>query len=476
MFTFHCCVPRDMTDSLIPVHVGLMGHIDHGKTTLARVLSEHVSTAGLDKHPQAQERGITIDLGFTMFVLEKYLVTLVDAPGHADLIRSVVAGANIIDTAILAVAADEGPKIQTGEHLVVLSSMGIDSLVVAITKTDIATDDRIAQIESKMRMIVADAGFKKVEYVRVSAHENVGIESLREALLRVLVPRVRDAKGSLLMPIDHAFLVKGHGTVVTGTVVRGVLAEGALVEIAPLGISSRVRSIETFSHNRFQASAGDRVGINIPEVDPALISRGDYLCTPKSIPTSDCVYVHISVNPLYNGRITKNLVMSVALGMPVSTGQIIPFQATGDRRIMLDSVEGPEFDAALALQKPVAIDAHARVLLLRTDLPPNHMRIVGSGIITKIPDTIVLQRRKVRTGKVQRIREHDALVEGLASSKKIAESLEGLRVRTRSGVDGIIRATFGTRGVVSVEFDTSIERDEQVDYERLVEETYSFGP
>ncbi|RDE16379.1 MAG: selenocysteine-specific translation elongation factor [Candidatus Thorarchaeota archaeon] len=476
MSASHCCVPRDMMDSLIPVHVGLMGHIDHGKTALARVLSEQVSTAGLDRHPQAQERGITIDLGFTMFVLENYLVTLVDSPGHADLIRSVVAGASIIDTAILAVAADEGPKIQTGEHLVVLSSMGIDSLVVAITKIDAAANDQIVQIEAKMRKIVADAGFKKVEYVRVSAHKNEGIDRLRKALLRVLVPRVRDVNGSLLIPIDHAFPVKGHGTVATGTIVRGRLAEGALVEIAPLGISSRVRSIETFSHNRSQASAGDRVGINIPEVDSTLISRGDYLCSPKSIPTSDCVHVHIHVNPLYNGRITKNLVVSAALGMPITTGQIIPFQVVGGRRVVVDSVEEPEFDAALALQKPVAVYAHARVLLVRTDLPPTQMRIIGSGIITEIPDSIMLQRRKVRTGKVQRVRGHDVLVEGLASSKKAAESLIGLRVRTRGGVDGIIRATFGTRGVVSVEFETPIEKNEEVDYERFVEETYSFGP
>ncbi|MFW9927154.1 MAG: GTP-binding protein, partial [Candidatus Thorarchaeota archaeon] len=95
-------------ENLVPVHVGLMGHIDHGKTALAKALSSKVSTAGLDKHPQAKQRGITIDLGFTMFKMDKLLVTLVDAPGHADLIRSVVAGANIIDAAILVIAADEG--------------------------------------------------------------------------------------------------------------------------------------------------------------------------------------------------------------------------------------------------------------------------------------------------------------------------------------------------------------------------------
>ncbi|RLI58406.1 MAG: selenocysteine-specific translation elongation factor, partial [Candidatus Thorarchaeota archaeon] len=66
-----------MSRGLISVHVGLMGHIDHGKTALARAISEKVSTAGLDKHPQSQQRGITIDLGFTMFVLDRYMVTLV---------------------------------------------------------------------------------------------------------------------------------------------------------------------------------------------------------------------------------------------------------------------------------------------------------------------------------------------------------------------------------------------------------------
>ena len=149
-------------DTLVPVHVGLMGHIDHGKTALARVLSEKVSTAGLDKHPQAKRRGITIDLGFTMFELDKYLVTLVDAPGHADLIRSVVAGSNIIDAAILVVAADEGPKIQTGEHLVVLQAMGVDNILVALTKTDLVKQERISNVEKQMKKILIDTSFDKL--------------------------------------------------------------------------------------------------------------------------------------------------------------------------------------------------------------------------------------------------------------------------------------------------------------------------
>ena len=157
-------------DNLVPVHVGLMGHIDHGKTALAKALSEKVSTAGLDRHPQAQKRGITIDLGFTMFELDNYLVTLVDAPGHADLIRSVVAGANIIDSAILVVAADEGPMVQTGEHVVVLQSMGVDSIVVALTKTDLVNESQLADTEQKIRLILADTRFSEAPIIQVSAH------------------------------------------------------------------------------------------------------------------------------------------------------------------------------------------------------------------------------------------------------------------------------------------------------------------
>lgn len=463
-------------DSLVPVHIGLMGHIDHGKTALARAISEHVSTAGLDKHPQAQERGITIDLGFTMFVLDKYLVTLVDAPGHADLIGSVVAGANIIDTAILTVAADEGPKVQTGEHLLVLRSLNIDSVVIAITKSELADDKRLAEVEVMMKKIVEEAGFEKVEYVRVSSHTDRGIDDLRKAHLKVIVSKTRIAEGPVLMPIDHAFSVKGHGTVVTGTILRGHLSTNDPVEFSPIGLTSKVRSIQTFGSSRLEASAGDRVGVNTPEIDHEQITRGDYLGTPKTIPISDAVMIHTKINPLYQGRITKKMVISVAIGMPMITAQIIPFEVKDGLRVVLDDVKIGDFQAALALQRPIAIDTSAKVILLRTDLPPTQMRIIGSGSVLEIQEKIFLNKRKIRVGKVQRVREDDILVEGLASNKSVAESIIGAHVNSVSGADGIIRATFGTRGVVSITFDRDVKKDEEVRYERLVEEEYSFGP
>jgi selenocysteine-specific elongation factor len=462
-------------DNLVPVHVGLMGHIDHGKTALAKAISEKVSTAGLDKHPQAQQRGITIDLGFTMFVLDKFLVTLVDAPGHADLIRSVVAGSNIIDAAILVVAADEGPMIQTGEHLVVLQSMGVERIIVALTKTDLVTHEKLTNVEEKIRTILADTSFTDTEFVRISALKGEGIDELRAALLQVLTPRDRDSENPLSIPIDHAFPVKGHGTVVTGTIQRGSIRIGETVEIAPLGKTSRIRSIQTFGNAREIASAGDRVGVNIPEIDDTEIARGDYLCSPGSMTRATSFIARLKANPLYRGRITRRMTVSVSVGMPAVTGQIIPFTVNNKTKVVQEMTETNEFQAALLLQKPIALTKGTKVLLLRTDLPPSQMRIIGSGEVVDIPEKIILSRPRVRAGKVKRIRDSDVLVEGLASSKEVAEGLVGSAVSSNSGVVGVIRQPFGTRGVVAVEFEGPVKESETVNYQRLTEEEYSFG-
>lgn len=135
--------------NLIPIHIGLMGHIDAGKTAIARCFTEIISTAGLDKHSQSQARGITIDLGFTFFQLEKYMITLVDAPGHADLIKSVVSAAKIIDMAILVIDATKGPQVQTGEHLLILDMLKIPHVFVLINKIDLIAQAKIAELQEK---------------------------------------------------------------------------------------------------------------------------------------------------------------------------------------------------------------------------------------------------------------------------------------------------------------------------------------
>lgn len=461
--------------NLIPVHVGLVGHIDHGKTELAKCLSEKVFTAGLDKHPQSRKRGITIDLGFSMFSSDKYLVTLVDAPGHADLIRSVVAGASIIDAAILTVAADEGVQIQTIEHATVLKAMAIDKLLVAITKTDLVENEQVQQVSREVEGIAKRLKLEPVDYIPVSAETGAGIQKLREILVDSLTSPNRENEGPLRIPIDHAFPVTGHGTVLTGTILRGSLSTGDAVQLVPGGSRATVRTIQTFGQERESATAGDRVGVNAPAFDHNRIERGNYLCTPDSMKTAESLLIGVELNPGYEGRITARMVVNATIGMSSVTAEIVPFREMNGRRITIEEPQERVFEAALLLKEKVPAEIGNRVLLMRTDMPVTSMRIVGCGIIGDLMNVVTLHHVRTRNGEISRIRDEDVLIEGLARSKQKAQSLKGQTVRTENGAKGRILEAFGTRGVVIVTFEDEVELKEEVVLEDYTEEEYRFG-
>lgn len=129
------------------INIGILGHVDSGKTTLAKVLSQVSSTAAFDKTPQSKQRGITLDLGFSSFSIpipdhlksqcytDNLQVTLVDCPGHASLIRTIIGGAQIIDMVLLVVDATKGIQTQTAECIVV-AEITCDRMVVVLNKID----------------------------------------------------------------------------------------------------------------------------------------------------------------------------------------------------------------------------------------------------------------------------------------------------------------------------------------------------
>lgn len=229
------CLPKELPPGRVMLHVGLFGHVDHGKTKLAACLTEKASTAALDKHPEAQRRQMTIDMGFSAFHLGGYLVTLVDLPGHHSLIKQAMAGANIIDMGVLVVAADEGPDVQTLEHLRILNALGIGKLVVALNKTDLVDEKRLSQVKSDVEVMLGRTRFAGAPVVYVSAIRQEGIDKLRDALHAEVSVPVRQWSGDLKFPIDHAFSIAGIGTVVTGTVLRGRVKGGGLGGNSSLG-------------------------------------------------------------------------------------------------------------------------------------------------------------------------------------------------------------------------------------------------
>lgn len=449
----------------VPINVGLLGHIDHGKTEVARALSEVVSTAGLDKHPQAQERGISIDLGFTSFHLNGYLVTLVDAPGHAELIRSVVAGANIIDAAILVVAADEGPKIQTGEHIIILQSFGITKIVVALSKTDLVSPEKLETVKRQVKSVLKDTTLEGSPIIPVSAVTGEGIEALKNALNNILSPPRREIEGPFKMPIDHAFRIKGAGTVMTGTIHRGKVSLGDEIEIMPIKQTAKVRSIQTFRESREEAQAGDRVGVSVTGPEPEKIHRGCYAGKPGSLTVTDQLIGSIQMNKLFKYPLHPGIQVHLTVGMPTVSATVIPFKRFEGKHLLIEEVEsGDTFDALFRLGESVVAEEGTPILISRLDLPPTILRIAGSGKVTDPrPREIEFFTEKTKKGRVKTpVHPKGSVVVGLAQTRYGAEKLLKETSTTEKGTQGKVVSTFGGKGSVIIKFEKPVSEGEAV--------------
>ncbi|MHA1379387.1 MAG: selenocysteine-specific translation elongation factor [Candidatus Helarchaeota archaeon] len=441
------------------INVALLGHIDHGKTKLAEKLSETISTAGLDKHPEEQERGISIDIGFTAFRLNEYLVALVDAPGHADLIRNVVAASSISDAAILVIAADEGPMIQTGEHIVILDSLGIHNVLVALNKIDLVKNDEIKEKIDEIRNLLKETSFPNAPIIPISAKTGKGIVELKNNLYSILSPPRRQIDGKFKMPIDHAFPIKGTGTIITGTILRGKISIGDKIEIIPLKIKVKIKGIQIFKKIVQMAEAGDRVGLAIPGVDHHKISRGYYASAINSLQTTKEIIIKGKVNPLFKKTIKSGMRVHLTIGMPTVSAFIYPFKIENSKRVLIDKISAnQDFYAYLKLDKMVPIEKGDIILVSRLELPPTTLRIVGNGIVEDPnPQELEFYKFSTRKGTLRYVTDQNGLiqryvVDGLAQSKIGAEKILKKEILTENGELGRIVSTFGTKGAVTAEF------------------------
>ncbi|XP_057626234.1 selenocysteine-specific elongation factor isoform X4 [Chionomys nivalis] len=246
----------------VNVNVGVLGHIDSGKTALARALSTTASTAAFDKQPQSRERGITLDLGFSCFVVPlpgtepgtddtQLQVTLVDCPGHASLIRTIIGGAQIIDLMMLVIDVTKGMQTQSAECLVI-GQIACQKLVVVLNKIDLLAEGKrqaaIDKMTKKMQKTLENTKFRGAPVIPVAAKPGgpeapeteapQGISELIELLKSQISIPARDPSGPFLMSVDHCFSIKGQGTVMTGTILSGTISLGDSVEIPALKVAS----------------------------------------------------------------------------------------------------------------------------------------------------------------------------------------------------------------------------------------------
>jgi len=256
------------------------GHVDHGKSALVKALT------GIDpdRLPEEKARQITIELGFAQLILEgpngqRFHVGFVDVPGHEDFVRNMIAGVGSIDLALLVVAADDGWMPQTEEHLQILTYLGVERAVIALTKSDLGDVERI---EREIRNQVSCTAFGRAPIIPSSIRTGEGIENLKKALASefATVPPQRDF-GKPRLFVDRVFTLRGIGTVVTGTLTGGQLRRGQKVIVQPQNFEARIRSIQSHGVDLESAQPGMRTAINLADVaigdGPGGIKRGDVI-------------------------------------------------------------------------------------------------------------------------------------------------------------------------------------------------------
>jgi len=256
--------------------VATVGHVDHGKSTLVRALTE----MDPDRWEEEKRRGLTIDLGFAWTTLPSGAdVAFVDVPGHEKFLGNMLAGVGPAPVVLFVVAADEGWQAQSTDHRDALRALGVEHGIIALTRSDRATVDRTAEIRTQL----AGTPLADAPIIPVSAPTGDGIAALRRALDEVLatVP-APDAQAPVRLWVDRAFSVKGAGTVVTGTLAAGTLRVGDSVKVATAGGERAVEIRGLHSENRAQDALGPvtRAAVNLRGADAADIHRGDVLLTP----------------------------------------------------------------------------------------------------------------------------------------------------------------------------------------------------
>ena len=255
--------------------IGTAGHIDHGKTALVRALTG-VDT---DRLPEEKRRGITIDLGFAPVELPNVgIAGVVDVPGHEAFVRTMLAGATGIDLALLVVAADAGVMPQTREHVAILSLLGVQGGVVALTKRDLVDDDWLELVRLELAEVLIGTPLENAPMVPTSIVSGLGVSELRDALATAAHTLAeRPADDIFRLPIDRAFTVKGTGTVVTGTVWSGTVARDDVVRIMPGDRTVRVRGLQAHGSAIDRAMPGARLAVALAGVDHDEVSRGAVL-------------------------------------------------------------------------------------------------------------------------------------------------------------------------------------------------------
>ncbi|RTR35711.1 selenocysteine-specific translation elongation factor [Robertmurraya yapensis] len=347
--------------------IGMAGHIDHGKTTLTKALT-NVDT---DRLKEEKERQISIELGFApLYEDEEIQISVVDVPGHERFIRQMIAGVAGIDLVVLVVAADEGVMPQTREHLDILGFLGIKSGIVAISKIDRVEEEFMGLVKEDIREELTGTVFEDAPLVVVDSLSHKGIEDLKELIIHTLKEQeTRDVKGAFRLPIDQVFTVKGQGTVVRGTVYEGRVEEGQTLTIMPKGLEVKARQIQVHHKPAKEAFAGQRAAINLAGIAKEELERGDVLVSSEHFNVTNTIDVAIRVVEDLDYMVKQRMPIKCHLGTAEVMGRIVFF----DRNELKE--ENGEILCQIRLDEEIVAKRGDRFILRR----PSPQETIGGG-------------------------------------------------------------------------------------------------
>jgi len=303
-------------------NLAIIGHVDHGKSTLVgrllfetgsvpeHVIEQHREEAEekgkggfefayvMDNLAEERERGVTIDIAHQEFDTDEYYFTIVDCPGHRDFVKNMITGASQADNAVLVVAADDGVQPQTQEHVFLARTLGIDELIVAVNKMDLVDyeESRYREVVEEVTELLKQVQFntEDASFIPSSAFEGDNINERSDNMPWYDGPTVLQSLNNLpepepptdaplRLPIQDVYTISGIGTVPVGRIETGEMFPGDDVVFQPSDVGGEVKTVEMHHEEVDRAGPGDNVGFNVRGIGKDDIRRGD-VCGPADDP------------------------------------------------------------------------------------------------------------------------------------------------------------------------------------------------
>ena len=377
--------------------VTLAGHVDHGKTSIVKALT------GVDTDRLAEEkrRGLTIDLGFAYADLGGQRVGFVDVPGHHRFVHNMVAGVAGRQHALLVVAADDGVMPQSREHLQILRLLGLTRGVVALTKIDRASEDRITAARREIADLVAGSFLADAQVIPVSSATGFGVDELRQALAQAATATATDdsadsAEAPFRLAVDRAFPMRGSGLIATGTVVAGTARVGDQLALAGNGRAFRVRGLRVQDRDANAATTGDRAAVNLAGARQGDVGRGDWLIEPSMREPATRFALRLQVLDDFPRKLRHNAPVHLHHATSHSRGRVLLIDGAGLE-------PGSEALVDVLCATPLHVKMGDRLVLR----DPARERTLGGGQVHDMAPT-TRRRSRRRRARLAAIAPHDA--------------------------------------------------------------------